>query len=304
MTVASEACYAERAWTGGQTSFAAGFTALDINYVKVRYRDGLGAVTTLTPGLHCTIVRDALSGAISVVPLAAMPAAPGTVMIERHTPATQDTDLVDGASYSAETHERIADIAAMRSAEHRRDYPAIVTPNLAAVGKIAFAGYRLAGAAPADADDFVTKAHFDEFSGQALVDGASATLNAIVAGASATFNSLAGTVTAEIAAANSSFAAQISGLHAEFDGDLTAADAARIAAEAARDAALGYRNTTLSYRDETLGYRDDALDASAAAFASAALAEQIAIEIGAVIDLGDFDGLSAEPEIDLGDFLI
>lgn len=118
MTVATEACYAERQWTGVETSFAAGFTAQHASHIALSYRNSLNVVTPLTQGLHAQVMFG-VGGEVIVVPLA-LPPAPGEVLIERVTPALQATNFTDLAKYSAATHERLHDAAAMRAAELKR----------------------------------------------------------------------------------------------------------------------------------------------------------------------------------------
>lgn len=120
MTVGTEACGpTELSWTGVESSFAAGFVAYETSQVVVGYRNAGGAVSTLTLGVHYTVtLTGGPPGAVAVIP-AAMPAAPGTVIIVRVTPAVQGVDFNDLASYSADVHEKIGDLGAMRDAEAR-----------------------------------------------------------------------------------------------------------------------------------------------------------------------------------------
>lgn len=122
MTVATEACYAERAWTGAETSFNPGFSAMASAHVALRFRTSLGVETNLINGANVTVTKagaDGQAGAISAAPIA-LPSAPGTVIFERVTPAIQGTNFSDLAGYSATTHTALHDAAAMRAAELRR----------------------------------------------------------------------------------------------------------------------------------------------------------------------------------------
>lgn len=247
MTVTSEAAYAERAWSGGQTSFVPGFAAANINHIVVRYRSAAGVVSTLAIGSHVQVIRDGNTGAITVLPLA-MPAAPGTVMIERRTPATQEADFTDLQAYSAELHEQLADAAALRTAEDRARFPAATTPNLTGIGIIDVPGYTLRAEAPTNDRDLVNLGYFNANSGQAQITGVIATVNGLIANASVTFTALQTQIAADIASANATFTATINGLTATFNGQIATASQAATDAAAARDLALNYRNGAQTYQ--------------------------------------------------------
>ena len=102
MTVATEACYAERAWTGAEASFVPGFTAELTSDVKVYSRDAAGVVTALTMGVHYSVTL-ASDGAVTVVPIA-LPAAPKTILLLRDTPATQGVNFQNLGIYSPAVH--------------------------------------------------------------------------------------------------------------------------------------------------------------------------------------------------------
>lgn len=119
-TVPTEACTASLNWTGVEAAFAAGFPALDPSHVSVTYAPAVGAPIALTPGIQVTVACDPATGAVTVTPLA-MPAAPGVVTIDRHTPANQGTNFANLASFSADSHTLLADQAEMGIAEMRRD---------------------------------------------------------------------------------------------------------------------------------------------------------------------------------------
>jgi hypothetical protein len=119
-TVATEACLAVLNWTGVESSFPAGFPALDPSHVIVSYTDSHGNVSALTLGVQISVACDAVSGAVTVTPIA-MPAAPGTLVISRATPANQQTNFANLASFSGDAHTQLADQAEMGIAEARRD---------------------------------------------------------------------------------------------------------------------------------------------------------------------------------------
>lgn len=118
MTVSTENCYAERAWTGVETSFTPGFSALAAADVLVYSRDALGVETLLTLNVHYGVTLDAANGAVTVTPIA-LPAAPKTLLILRTTPALQDTNFANLAKYAPTVHTRLHDAAAMRDAEDK-----------------------------------------------------------------------------------------------------------------------------------------------------------------------------------------
>lgn len=118
-TVGTEACTASLNWSGVEGLFAAGFPALDPTHITVTYQPAVGAPIALTAGIHFAAVIDA-AGAVTVTPIA-MPAAPGLVIIDRHTPAIQATDFSNLTSFTGDIHTQLHDAAAMRDAELRRD---------------------------------------------------------------------------------------------------------------------------------------------------------------------------------------
>lgn len=126
MTVPTDLAYVERAWTGVESSFTTGIRALDAAHHLVRYRTAAGLVLTLTPAVHYT--PSLVAKQLVFFPLS-LPAAPGTLLIERVTPATQLVNFLNLAgNFDPETHENIADEAAMRSAEDRRKLGDLDTP--------------------------------------------------------------------------------------------------------------------------------------------------------------------------------
>lgn len=117
MTVAAETPHKELAWTGVETSFAAGFTAEAVSHVTVKFKDEDGVVTSLTDGVHVEISIDG-DNLVTVEPLS-MPDEDGTVIIDRVTPDTVEEDFAQLGEYSPSALQTAADAAARRSAEHR-----------------------------------------------------------------------------------------------------------------------------------------------------------------------------------------
>jgi hypothetical protein len=144
-TVGTEACTATLNWSGVENVFPAGFSALDPSQVTCTYTSGNPAVTVpLTPGIQIAVACDPNTGAVTVTPLA-MPAPPGTITIDRHTPATQQTNFANLASYTADIHTSLADQAEMGIAELRRDLARNV---LAAQGLLVPVQRKLTGGSP------------------------------------------------------------------------------------------------------------------------------------------------------------
>ncbi len=161
MTVATEAAYAERSWTGVETSFSPGFSALDRDYVKITYQAFDGTRSPLSRGIHFQVVLGA-NNAVTVTPIvlpAASPAAPGLLLIERDTPATQGVDFANLNEYDPAVHTGIADrltfIAAEVKERVRRFLAAFTFIN--AAGVIDFRPYRIKAADPVDDADVATK---------------------------------------------------------------------------------------------------------------------------------------------------
>lgn len=167
MTVATEASYAERVYTGVETSFAPGFTAQAAAHVQAGYFNSDGLPVALTPGLHFVATLDA-AGNVTVTRIAfpfASADAPVTIFIERVTPATQGVDFDNLAAYDASVHERLADAAALRDAELRGRQARTVTPFVASEGVVDFRPRRVKAADPVDNSDLATKFYADEVSG-------------------------------------------------------------------------------------------------------------------------------------------
>lgn len=119
MTVSTELCYAERAWTGAETSFTPGFVANAKADVLVYARDPAnGAVAQLTLDVHFGVTLGVVDNAVTVTPIA-LPAAPRTLLILRNTPALQDTNFSNLSKYSPLVHTRLHDAAALRDGEDK-----------------------------------------------------------------------------------------------------------------------------------------------------------------------------------------
>lgn len=167
MTVATEASYAELAYTGAEMLFTPGFSALSAADVTVGYFDAEGLLVDLLPGVHFSVDLDD-AGAVTVNRIAfpsASAQAPVTLAIERVTPATQGVDFDNLARYDASVHERIADAAAMRAAELRNRQNRAVTPFAASDDVVDFRPRRVRAAEPVVDADVATKFYADEVSG-------------------------------------------------------------------------------------------------------------------------------------------
>lgn len=159
MPVATEAAYAERSWTGVETSFSPGFTALDPSFVVVQYQSFDGALSTLTRGVHFNSTLGA-GNAMTVTPLAlpaASPAAPGLLLIARSTPATQGVDFVNLNAYDPAVHTGIADRLTMIAAELKDKVRRFLLPFSNVAGVLDFRPYRIKAADPVDDADLATK---------------------------------------------------------------------------------------------------------------------------------------------------
>ncbi len=160
MTVATEVAYAERAWSGTETDFAPGLSALDAGHVQLSYRDQFGVVTALTAGVHVALAKAGAAGqvgAISATPLG-MPSAPGTVIFERVTPATQDVDFEGLEDFDPEIHTRLHDAAALRDAELKGRQARAITPwGIVTDELVDFRPRRVQAADPVEDQDLATK---------------------------------------------------------------------------------------------------------------------------------------------------
>ncbi|KPG01782.1 hypothetical protein IP86_02950 [Rhodopseudomonas sp. AAP120] len=315
MTVNTERCYSELIWTGGQTSFAAGFVANDALHVAARYRNAAGVVSDLVRDTQIKILRDPITGAISAVPLA-MPAAPGRVILSRHTPAQQDTDFANLKSFNPSIHTRLHDAAAMRSAEARRDHPVTVDLPEGETGRIDYgSALNVAGAAPRGPRDFITMAWAAANLGidnlQALFDGAAATLSGMIASAQSGFNATLAACQALISDATASFGAQITGLQDQFQTYMDGASAALATAAASATAAQVQATAATASAATAQAWAESPTDViaghpsakswagTAQAFATAAANWGQAL---ANTDYGDFSADDGTGPSDYGDF--
>lgn len=193
MTVATEACYAERNYTGVETTFSPGFSALDAAYVKAGYFDSTGVSIELTQGLHFSASLGA-DNAVTVTRIAfpsASPGAPVTLWFFRQTPATQGVDFENLGRFDPSVHELIADRGAMRDAELRSELDRVVQPFTTSNDAVDFRPRKLRAADPVVAYDVATKAYADQVSGsdaagQAAASAAAAASSATSAAGSAT----------------------------------------------------------------------------------------------------------------------
>lgn len=119
ITVPSEACVAELAWTGVETTFSPGFKALLTGHVSIVYRNALDVEYPLTQGVHYSVSIDS-AGSVTVTPIA-LPVPPGTLIVGRNTPALQATDFENLVGFAPKVHTDLHSAAAMRDAEIRRD---------------------------------------------------------------------------------------------------------------------------------------------------------------------------------------
>lgn len=193
MTVATEACYAERIYTGVETVFSPGFSALSAADVRVGYFDISGGSVELTAGVHFSSALDP-GGAVTITRIAfpsASPAAPVTIWIARETPAIQGTDFDNLGQYDPSVHEKIADAGAMRDAELRSEFERDVQPFATSETFVDFRPRQVKAADPLAAEDLATKAYADLVSGtsaagQAAASAAAAAASATAASGSAT----------------------------------------------------------------------------------------------------------------------
>lgn len=137
MTVATQTCRADLAWTGVEGVFAPGFGAMKPEHVTLTYTPTGGAAQALTQGVHAAVALDAATRIVQVTPLA-MPAPVGTLRIGRITPETQVTDFLDGQDFSADVHEDLHDAHVMRLQEAQLRI-ADLEQVIASIGTIAYA---------------------------------------------------------------------------------------------------------------------------------------------------------------------
>jgi hypothetical protein len=177
MTVTTENAYAELTWTGVETSFNPNFQALDVSHVIVQYEDAHNVVVTLTRDVHFSVGLGA-GNAVTVLPVA-LPPAPGTLLISRHTPATVEVTFADLEDFPADEHQRLAEAAALRDAE-LRDLISTARSGRSRSRAAASTSAPIGSAARirSTADDFTTLSYVLEITGinnlQAYVDAAAA----------------------------------------------------------------------------------------------------------------------------------
>lgn len=193
MTVATEACYAERSYTGVETTFSPGFSALSAADVLAGYFDSTGTRIGLTQNTHFSVSLDG-DGAVTVTRIAfpsASVSAPVTLFFERGTPAVQGVDFGNLGRFDPSVHERIADAGAMRDAELRSQFNRTLQPFTTSDDAVDFRPRKVKAADPVAAEDLATKAYADEVSGsdaagQAAASAAAAAASATAASGSAT----------------------------------------------------------------------------------------------------------------------
>jgi hypothetical protein len=187
MTVATEVSYAERNWSGVETSFAPGMSAQDTSHISVKYRDGNDVVTNLVVGVHVAVTKAGdvgETGAISAAPLN-MPQAPGVVIFERQTPALQQTDFENLQDFDPEIHTKLHDAAALRDAELRNRQNRAITPFTVSDVLVDMRPRRAAAADPVNNWDLATKGYVLQITGilslQGYVDQAQASATSAAA---------------------------------------------------------------------------------------------------------------------------
>jgi hypothetical protein len=206
MTVATEAAYAEAVYTGAETTFSPGFSALDAADVLAGYFDSSGLPISLTQGVHFSVALDPASGAVTVTRIAFPSASSGnpvTIFIERDTPATQGVDFTNLATFDPSVHQEIADSGAMRDAELKSRQGRTVTPFSASLTVVDFRPRTVRAAEPVDEADLATKFYADTVSGSNAQAGAEAAeAGAIVAETAAASSATAAAGSAASAASN------------------------------------------------------------------------------------------------------
>ena len=176
MTVATENAYAERSYTGVETSLTPGFGALSATDIYVGYLDPDGLPIALTQGVHFSVSLGT-DNAVKVTPIAfpnATPVSPVVITIERITPALQGVDFVNLNSYDPSVHGSIADAGAYRDAELRSKLSRSSLPAAASASALDFRPRRLKAADPLSPEDLATKAYVDEKTGTDAQVGAEA----------------------------------------------------------------------------------------------------------------------------------
>jgi hypothetical protein len=160
MTVATEACYAERQWTGAETSFAAGFSADDRDFVKVSWLDANGLPVPLTRGVHYSVDLATGTNAVTVRPIALPSAsadAPIILAIERDSLAVQGVDFVNLATFDPSVFTRLFDRLTMLAAELKGRINRAALPYFASNDVVSFLPRRIKASDPVDDSDVATK---------------------------------------------------------------------------------------------------------------------------------------------------
>ena len=159
MPVAVDPGYTERVWTGVETDLAPTMVALAAAHVTAKYLSDAGVLSTLTVGTHLSIAKAGdvdVVGAISSAPIA-MPPAPGIVIFERITPASNDADFAELEGYEESVLTRLADASALRDAELLGRQARAITPFTTTDDIVDFRPRRLQAADPVDDQDVATK---------------------------------------------------------------------------------------------------------------------------------------------------
>jgi hypothetical protein len=251
MTVSLGTSYAERAWSGVETSFDPGMQALDGSHVSIRYLNGAGAISALTRNVHFSATIGA-GGAVSIAPIA-LPPAPGTLLITRRTPSTVSVQFNDLEDFPASEHQLLADAAALRDQELWDYVGRFVVPFTNLGGVLDFSPYRLRAADPLADADLATRGYVLQITGvlslQTYVNQAAASAAAAVVSASGAATSKTGADSARDHGAACGRAAAFTcwSPATDFSAKSYAADAAASAATA-----TGYANL-LNAGDPRLG---------------------------------------------------
>lgn len=120
-TIPTELCQALLQWTGVQNLFPCGFPALDAADLLIQYTTATNppVTTTLIPGVNVAVLLDALTGNVSLTPLA-MPAPNGILTVTRITAAIQPTQFTNLEAYQADSQTTAFDRAMLVCAELKR----------------------------------------------------------------------------------------------------------------------------------------------------------------------------------------
>ncbi len=118
MTVTTELSRSTFPWTGAETAFACNWPADKAVDVKVYFRTAAGITSEMTVGVNHDVTLANETNLVTILPIA-LPAAPGTLVVTRETPALVNEVLQDGEGFSLKIIQQLHDRAAMRSAEDR-----------------------------------------------------------------------------------------------------------------------------------------------------------------------------------------